>query len=389
MTCKAAFVFTPDLLKYSFSEAHPFNPLRLQLTIELMEAYGLLEQSEYVQPRPASLEQLLTFHDLRYLQMLNKLSGLGASDEGAHLYGLGTEDNPIFPGMFEAGSLVVGATITAAELVMEGKFNHAMNLAGGLHHAHSAMASGFCILNDAVVAIKQVRKNYNCKVVYIDNDAHHGDGVQWAFYEDPNVLTISIHETGRYLFPGTGKIAEIGKGLGYGYSVNVPLEAFTEDESWIKNFREVVVPVVKAFNPDILISQNGCDGHYYDPLTHLSASTLTYREIPRIVHRLAHEVCDGRWVAIGGGGYDIWKVVPRAWTLLWAEMKGVKVPLNIPEAWIKKWSSFSPSAMPINLNDNQSELPIIPRRPEIEEKNYLSSQRVLNSVVPIINGIIG
>lgn len=389
MTCKAAFVFTPDLLKYSFSEAHPFNPLRLQLTIELMEAYGLLEQTEFVQPRPASLEQLLTFHDISYLKMLNKLSGLGATDEGAPLYGLGTEDNPIFTGMFEAGSLVVGATITAAELIMEGKFDHAMNLAGGLHHAQRAMASGFCILNDAVVAIKEIRKNYNCKVVYIDNDAHHGDGVQWAFYEDPNVLTISIHETGRHLFPGTGKIAEIGKGLGYGYSVNVPLEAFTEDESWIKNFREVVIPVVKAFKPDIIISQNGCDGHYNDPLTHLSASTLTYQEIPRIVHRLAHEVCDGRWLAIGGGGYDIWNVVPRAWTLLWAEMKGVKVPLNIPEAWIKKWSPFSPSALPINLNDNPFELPIISRRPEIEEKNYLSSQRVLNSVLPIINGIIG
>lgn len=389
MTCKAAFVFTPDLLKYHFSEDHPFNPIRLKLTIDLLEAYGLLEENEIVQPRSASMEELLAFHEERYLQMLKKLSEPGACDEGAHLYGLGTEDNPIFPEMFKVGSLVVGATITAAELVMEGRVEHAINLAGGLHHAHSAMASGFCILNDAVVAIKLLQKKYNCRVVYIDNDAHHGDGVQWAFYEDPNVLTISFHETGRFLFPGTGKVAEIGKGPGYGYSVNVPLEAFTEDESWIKNFRDVVCPIVKAFNPDIIISQNGCDGHFYDPLTHLSASTLTYKEIPRIVHRLAHDVCEGRWVAVGGGGYDIWKVVPRAWTLLWGEMKDIKVPSKVPEAWIKKWSSRSPFVLPPSLNDAPSELPDIPRRPEIEEKNYLASQRVLNSVLPILTGNIG
>ncbi|MDG2794977.1 acetoin utilization protein AcuC, partial [Vibrio parahaemolyticus] len=179
----------------------------------------------------------------------------------------------------EASALLVGGTLTAVDAVLSGKVKHALNLGGGLHHGFRGKASGFCIYNDSSIAMKYIQKKYGLRVLYIDTDAHHGDGVQWSFYDDPNVCTISLHETGRYLFPGTGAVNERGQGNGYSYSFNVPLDAFTEDESFLDSYRTVVREVAAYFKPDIILTQNGADAHYYDPLTHLCATMSIYREI--------------------------------------------------------------------------------------------------------------
>ncbi len=396
MNRNAIFVYSPDFRKYRFSEDHPFNPLRLELTLELLQETGLLApgtgaQREAAQaaagdvatPRMATDAELLLVHDQAYLKTVKAVSARGGSSPDARNFDLGTDDNPIFVGMHEAAGLVAGATLVAADLVMEGQADHALNIAGGLHHAQRSRASGFCIYNDVAVAIAYLQRRYGAKVAYIDTDAHHGDGVQWAFYDDPSVLTISFHETGRYLFPGTGEVTERGRNDGYGFSVNVPLEAFTEDDSFISAF-EAVVPLVEAFAPDVIISQNGCDGHFLDPLTHLSLTMRSYAEIPRIVHKLAHDVAGGRWIAVGGGGYDIWRVVPRAWAFLWAQMLDVELPEELPGSWLARWQKVSPVTLPRRFFDSPAEPPAIPRRAEITEKNNLTVLKAMTEALSII-----
>lgn len=378
MSDRAAFLYDEQFLGYKFGEEHPFNPKRLLMTKDLIDKLGLLQPSQIVKPISAAMEDLTLVHDPLYVEAVKTASRLPAGSEGTELgFGLGTEDTPIFPNMHEITSLIVGATIQAADIVLSGQYQHAINLAGGLHHSHRKEASGFCVYNDVGAAIAYIKQKYQARVLYIDTDAHHGDGVQWMFYDDPDVLTISFHETGKYLFPGTGGIDERGDGRGYGYSMNIPLEPFTEDDSWIASLRGVLPYVVHQFNPDIIISQNGCDAHRYDPLTHLSATTLLYREIPKLVHQLAHEACEGRWVAVGGGGYDIWRVVPRAWTMLWAEMSGQPLPDDIPQSWLDQWQPAAPAVLPATFLDPPDLFTPIPRRAEIEEKNKITVRRTM------------
>ncbi|HEU4962960.1 MAG TPA: acetoin utilization protein AcuC [Bacilli bacterium] len=375
-TC--AFVFSEAYTRYKFSEDHPFNPKRLDMTLDLIRTLDLLDPQQIVTPRPATEEELRRVHDSRYLEAVKRASAENADPDAFGAWGLGTEDTPIFPGMHEATSLIAGGTLVAADLVMAGRFRHAMNIAGGLHHAHKASASGFCVYNDIAVAIAHVKETYGARVAYIDTDAHHGDGVQWMFYEDPDVLTISFHETGKYLYPGTGEITERGEGRGYGYSLNVPLEAFTEDDSWMEAVQAVLEPALRAFQPDLIVHQNGCDAHRYDPLTHLAATSSIYRDMPRLTRRLAEEICDGRIVMVGGGGYDIWRVVPRAWTMLWAELCGRDLPPEVPATWLDKWQPESPFDLPALFLDPPNLFEPIPRRPEIEEKNQITVNRALN-----------
>jgi acetoin utilization protein AcuC len=383
---KAAFVFSDDFSRYDFAPGHPLSPKRLTATLDLLNKLRLLSPIDLLVPQPATRDQLLLVHDARYVDLVERLGNkptLEGKDYSLHdtiEFGLGTEDNPIFPGMHQACSLLVGATITAAVAVMEGQVVHAVNLGGGLHHAHRSQASGFCLYNDAAVAIACLQQQYEARVVYIDTDAHHGDGVQRIFYDNPNVLTISLHETGRYLFPGTGAIWEMGQKEGLGYALNVPLEAFTEDNSWLEAYRQVVIPAVRQFKPDIIFTQNGCDGHRWDPLTHLAATTQLYREIPRLAHDLAHEVCAGRWVAVGGGGYDIYRVVPRAWTLLWAVASHQGTPANIPISWLEHWQTEVPDELPKKLIDPLEHFPPMPRRREIEEKNAQTVTALLDRI---------
>jgi acetoin utilization protein AcuC len=250
-------------------------------------------------------------------------------------FGYGPGDNPIFPDMHEAGALVAGASIAAARAIRDGDVLHAFNAAGGLHHAMPSRASGFCVYDDPAVAIAWLLREGVHPIAYVDIDVHHGDGPQAIFYDDPRVLTISLHESGTYLFPGTGFEDERGTGPALGTKVNVPLQPGTTDEAWLTAFRSLVPPLVRAFGPKVLVTQLGCDTHAGDPLAHLRLTTRAYREAAAALHALAHEVTDGRWLATGGGGYLWADVVPRAWTIYFAEMCGAELRDALPESWIE------------------------------------------------------
>lgn len=374
----SVFIFSPEQLNYRFNSDHPFNPIRLELTLDLLKKMNSIGDEDIVPPRMATDEELQLIHLPEYINAVKK-AGLGELPKDvAESYGIGTEDTPIFPNMHEASALLVGATLTAADYVMTGKAKHALNLGGGLHHGFKGKASGFCVYNDSSVAIKYLQEKYHARVLYIDTDAHHGDGVQWSFYDDPNVCTLSIHETGRYLFPGTGNVNERGQGKGYGYSFNIPVDAFTEDESWLDVYITAFEEIAEFFKPDIILTQNGADAHYLDPLTHLSGTMRLFREIPKLAHKIAHKYCDGKWIAVGGGGYDIWRVVPRAWALIWLEMsEKLNFSANLPMEWIDTWQKKTKVLLPLKWDDPDDLYPPIPRKTEITEKNKQTVDKAL------------
>lgn len=377
----AVFVFSPDQLGYKFSDEHPFNHKRLILTKDLLNCIDALNDEDIIPPRIATEDEIALCHDRKYIEIVKKAGKGLLTPEQAQPYGIGTEDTPIFKDMHEASSLLVGGTLQAVDYVMQGKSRHALNLGGGLHHGFQGRASGFCIYNDSSIAIRYIQEKYHARVLYVDTDAHHGDGVQWTFYDDPSVCTLSIHETGRYLFPGTGNINERGNGQGYGTSFNFPLEAFTEDESFLMVYEQALREVIEFFKPDVLFTQNGADAHYFDPLTHLNASMKVYREIPKLAHSLAHEYCDGRWIAVGGGGYDIWRVVPRAWSMIWLEMNDLPIPTGpLPEEWLSKWQKESPVPFIPTWEDPNPLFAPIPRKAEIEEKNAQMLNKALHMI---------
>jgi acetoin utilization protein AcuC len=310
-------------MAYRLSEDHPLQPLRVKLTVELIHELGLDAHAEVVPPRLAADEEIALCHAMRYVELVRRLSdhppAPGRAAPDAVAAGFDSSDNPIAQGMHEACATVVGGSLVAAESVHGGAALHALSPAGGLHHAMPDRASGFCVYNDAAVAIAWLRRQGH-RVAYVDVDVHHGDGTQAMFYSDPDVLTVSLHESGRYLFPGTGFPEETGVGAGRGASANLPLAPYTWDEPWLAAFEAVVPPLLRRFRPTILVTQDGCDSHALDPLAHLLNSTAIWPRVGRRFHELAHELCEGRWVALGGGGYAIREVVPRAWTLLFAEM---------------------------------------------------------------------
>jgi acetoin utilization protein AcuC len=322
---KAAYVYDDAMSRHVLSDRHPMRPVRLQYTNALLRAYGAFEDpgALVVAPRPATQEELVTFHTEWYVEVVQRLSA-GEEMRGAELLGFSeTGDNPIYDGMYEAALLSTGASVQAAELVADGTVHAAFAPAGGLHHAASGHASGFCIFNDPVVAINALRKR-GLRVAYVDIDAHHGDGVQNAFYADNDVLTISIHEGGRWLFPGTGDVIELGEGVGKGFSVNLPLFPYTSDGVFLNAFDEVVPPLVKAFAPDVIATQLGVDAYVHDPLTHLALTTHGY---VAAVERLAGMGLP--WLAFGGGGYDL-DAVPRCWALAYGVMLGREWPDELP-----------------------------------------------------------
>lgn len=334
MSDRVELIYAPEILAYDHGPAHPLKSVRVMLTRELIAAYGLLDEGHVLEvpPRLATDDELTLVHTERYLDAV-KRAGEGEAGEWSR-FGLGPGDNPIFPGMHEASARVAGASLVAAEAVLSGRAEHAFNPAGGLHHAMPGRASGFCVYDDPAIAIAWFLKQGVERVAYVDVDVHHGNGPQAIFYRDPRVLTISLHETGRYLFPGTGFVDERGDGEAVGTKVNVPLPPFTSDDGWLEAFHEVVPPLVRQWKPGVLVTQLGCDTHHTDPLAHLNLSTRAYREAAKVLHDLAHEAAGGRWVATGGGGYQWARVVPRAWTIYFAEMSGVGVPDEIPEGWL-------------------------------------------------------
>ncbi|MFD3258592.1 acetoin utilization protein AcuC [Paenibacillus lentus] len=380
MTGSALLIHHDKAMNYHFHDSHPFHPIRLKLTLDLLTEAGALEPSSMLLSRPATEAELLHIHQPAYIEAVKALSAstpeptwLGRAEQ----YGLKDDDTPYFPGMHEAAAYVAGGSITAVEAVMSGRCEHALHLGGGLHHALSAKAAGFCVYNDVSVAIAFARQHYKARVLYIDTDVHHGDGVQWSFYSDPEVCTYSIHETGKYLFPGTGFVQERGEHQGYGTSVNIPLQPYTEDESWMECFEQSIRRLTDYFKPDLIISQHGCDAHALDPLSHMQCSMAIYSEMPAIIHNLAHTYCNGRWVAVGGGGYDIWRVVPRAWSLLWLEMTDHPLKLSLkqqprtklPKAWRDRWQGQSSVCLPNEWLDDLTHWEGIPRRAEITAKN--------------------
>jgi len=379
---RAIFVYEPSLSGYTLSEGHPFKPLRLELTRSLLYETGLLTAEQEARSEPLEEELLYRVHDSRYIDAVKAVSQ-GKRLAQAYTFGLGTADNPIFPAMHEAVSSVCAATVTAVELVASGQAQRAANLAGGLHHALAAKASGFCIYNDLAVGIEHAVKRYGLRVAYLDLDAHHGDGVQWLFYERPEVMTISLHESGRYLFPGTGHTFELGKGAGRGASVNVPLEPFTEDGSFLECFEAVVPAALAAFKPDLIVLQAGADMHRYDPLADLAISTRGMWQSYQRVSELADQHCQGRLVATGGGGYDPYRTVPRAWALLWAAICRQPAPELVPAAWRSRWQPVSPDPLPTHFFDDVDAWPPIPRRAEIASYNRAVAARVLETLTPI------
>ncbi|WP_200416328.1 acetoin utilization protein AcuC [Virgibacillus salexigens] len=370
MICSSKFVFSNDFLHYYFHGDHPFNQKRLLLTRELLEAAHMLKPEAILLPRKATDDELALFHGRSYIEAVKQASVGRLSTEEGLAFGLGTEDTPIFEGMHEASAYLVGGTLEAVDKVLTGQSTHALNLGGGLHHGFKRKASGFCIYNDSAVAIRYIRKKYNLRVLYVDTDAHHGDGVQWAFYDDPDVCTFSIHETGRYLFPGTGNVNERGIKNGHGFSFNLPIDAFTEDASFLEVYQTALIEIASFFKPDVIITQNGADAHCYDPLTHLCGTMSLFEQIPLLAHEIAHQYCKGRWIALGGGGYDIWRVVPRAWAQLWNVMSNGEIVYGaLPDQWLSKWQDESPVTLPKNWQDDPTTVPIIPRKQEITEKN--------------------
>lgn len=378
---KAVFVYSPEQLGYKFSDTHPFNHKRLTLTMDLLKNSNALDDAAIIPARVATDEELLLAHEAKYIEIVKKAGHGELLENQGEPYGIGTEDTPIFENMHEASAQLVGGTLTAVDAVMTGMAEHALNLGGGLHHGFQGRASGFCIYNDSTVAIKYLQEKYGARVLYVDTDAHHGDGVQWSFYDDPNVCTLSIHETGRYLFPGTGNITERGSGAGYGTSFNFPIDAFTEDESFLTIYEQAMREVFEFFKPDVVLTQNGADAHFFDPLTHLYGTMNIYQEIPKLAHKLAHEYCDGKWVAVGGGGYDIWRVVPRAWSLIWTEMTDQPMPTgSLPQAWLDRWQPESPVPLIPTWEDPSPLYEAIPRKAEIEEKNAMMLDKALHII---------
>jgi acetoin utilization protein AcuC len=331
MSCHAGAIWDERYLAYDFGD-HPLNPVRLDLTVRLARELGVLDRLDITAPSPADEQQLLTIHDADYLAAVRR----AGDDPGFSGFGLGTTDDPVFPGMYEASALVAGGSAQAARRLWSGEVEHAVNIAGGLHHAMRGYASGFCIFNDVVLGIRTLLAGGAGRVAYVDIDVHHGDGVQAAFYDDPRVLTISLHQDPRTLFPGTGAPSEVGTGAAEGTAVNVALPPGTGDVGWLRAFRAIVPGAVRAFRPDVLVTQCGCDTHHEDPLANLELTVDGQRTAIAELHALAHEVTGGKWLAFGGGGYGLVRCVPRTWTHLLAEASGEPVSPDtaVPAGWI-------------------------------------------------------
>jgi len=328
---RLAVVWDDALAAYDFGPGHPLAPIRVQLALRLAEQLGVLAQPNVellggIDVAPD--EDLLRVHQAEYLAAVTRAgTEPGFTDIGR---GLGTVDDPVFPGMHEAAARVVAASVAGARAVVLGGFDHAVNLAGGLHHAMPGAAEGFCVYNDCAAAIAWALAEGVERLVYIDVDVHHGDGVQTIFWDDPRVLTISLHESPRTLFPGTGYPHETGGRRAVGSAINVALPAGTGDNPWLRAFQAVVPEAVAAFDPQMIVSQHGCDTHYDDPLAHLALSVDGQRLAARAIHQLAHRHADGRWLALGGGGYEWISVVPRTWAHLLAEAAGKPIDPATP-----------------------------------------------------------
>jgi acetoin utilization protein AcuC len=354
---------------YDFGASHPLRPERVLLTYENIDRLGLSRRDhvEALASRSATDDEVLAVHGAEFVDAVKSIDA--GERTSALEFGLGTPDDPIFPNMHKAAAAVCGASIVAAEAVASGDFEHAFNPAGGLHHARRREASGFCIYNDPAAAIARVLAiQPGWRVMYVDVDVHHGDGVQWIFYDDPRVLTVSFHQSGRYLYPGTGSEDEIGEGSALGTAANVPLLPYTGNDDYLWALERVMTDLSKAFRPHLIVTQLGADTHHGDPLAELGLTMAAYPRMAEILHETAHEFCDGRWVATGGGGYQAETVVPKVWTIHFAEM--CDAPEVIPHDWLE---DHDPSAV----------------SQQYREHVERSVERVLETCVPRLASLVG
>ena len=355
---RAAFIYDDVLSRHELRPDHPMRPVRLRYTYELLQEYSAFDHPDalLLDPRLATDEELLWLHTIEYVAAVKALSSGAAVNMDAARFGFSTQgDNPVYPGMFEAAAFSTGASLVAAEMVSSKTVDAAFNISGGLHHARANQASGFCVFNDPALAVHYFLSQGH-RVAYVDIDAHHGDGVQEVFYDDERVLTISIHESGQWLFPGTGSVSEIGEGPGRGFSVNIPLYPYTSDDDYVEAFGQVVTPLVVAFAPDILVTQLGIDSYHNDPLTHLQVTTGGYIAAVRQLAGLGLP-----WLALGGGGYDV-SAVARAWTLVYGVMLGAEWPDQLP-------IGFSEEHRVSRLRDQVS--PKVPSEIKIDARRYM------------------
>lgn len=351
---RARLVDATALPAYDLGHGHPFARDRQEALFDLMRRHGLFGPEDLLAVRPATREELRLAHDEDYIDAVVALSAerpAGAALARAWQYGMGSGDNPIVPGLHEAASAVVGATLSCVRAVMTGAACAAFQPAGGLHHAMARRASGFCVYDDLVAGIRLARTLGARRVLYVDFDVHHGDGVQAAFWEDPDVLTVSFHETPETLFPGTGYAHERGSGAGLGACINVPLPSGTGAAAWLAAVRDVLPPAARAFRPDLVVSQHGCDPHASDPLANLRVTTQAMAAAAETTRDLARELCEGRWVATGGGGYRPYTVIPRVWSWVWCIVSGRPVPARIDEEWRRVWQARAGQPMPSTWAD--------------------------------------
>lgn len=327
MTHTAAFVYEDSMSRHVLSETHPMKPIRLRYTHDLSNAYGMFhaEGAALSKPRMAAVEEVATFHTPEYIRAV-KAIGEGDLSSNPAAFNIGPGDNPAYEGMYDAAMLSTGGSMRCVELLLDEGFDAAFNISGGLHHAMPNHAYGFCVFNDPVMAINELVRR-GLRVAYVDIDCHHGDGVQLAYYDTDQVLTISMHESGQFLFPGTGHVQEMGTGRGRGYSVNVPLYPYTSDDLYYWTFEQVTLPLLDAFQPDALVSQLGIDTHYLDPITHLALTTQGFGKVVAKFAGLAP-----KWLALGGGGYDV-HAVARSWTLAYGVMAGQDLADEIPDSY--------------------------------------------------------
>jgi acetoin utilization protein AcuC len=376
-------VFGPRSPTYDFGPSHPLTPRRFGPGIELLRAVGA---EPGLAPEPASDQDLLRCHMASYLAAVKRLS---AGPFGPPEAGIGQGgDNPSFPGMHEAGAMVAGGSMRAMEAILRGDVDHAFHPGGGLHHAMPDRASGFCIYDDPALAIA-VARSKGLRVLYVDLDVHHGDGVQAIHAADPGVLTISFHESGRYLFPGTGFANELGDGDAAGTVVNIPFEPYAGESAWLAAVRSLVPDVAAAFGPDVIVSQHGADSHAWDPLAHLRVTTTAMGEAARLVDGLAHRWAGGRWLSTGGGGYDAYRVVPRTWSLVWLAGAHREPPPETPLEWRERWateaSRYGQAPPPATFADlPNAGVPVDELQREAERLSSETAERVAAVVVPAL-----
>ena len=376
-------VFGPRSLTYDFGPSHPLTPRRFGPGIDLLRALGA---EPGVAPEPATDDELLLCHTASYLAVVKRFSELDLEPWSEGEAGIGPGDDPPFHGMHDAGAAVAGGSLRAIEAILRGDVEHAFHPGGGLHHAMPGRASGFCIYDDPAIAIARARQAGK-RVLYVDLDVHHGDGVEAIHADDPGVLTVSLHESGRYLFPGTGFVSEIGVGEAAGSIVNVPLEPETGEAAWLAAVSRIVSELAAAFAPDLIVSQHGCDTHAWDPLAHLLVTTTAMGAAARLVDTLAHRWAGGRWLATGGGGYGVYRVVPRAWAHVWLAGAHREAPNRIPVAWRERWAGesarFGDPSLPETLDDAPNAgLPLSPSQEAAEARSLETAELARQLAVP-------